>query len=165
MKIFDIVPFRKNYDSELARRQETDPFYLVNATLNRLFDDFGRLPSTTFNRVSSSVLAPRIDVAEGENEIIVTAELPGMEENEVELLLAPDTLTIKGEKKAEKEEKELEYYRSERVYGSFSRTFQLPTEIDREKVTASFKNGVLKVTLPKTAAAKNEPKKIEIKKG
>ena len=95
----------------------------------------------------------------------ITAELPGIDEKNVEVSLADGGITIKGEKKEETEEKKKDYYVSERRYGSFDRYFTLPEGVDANKIEASFKNGVLKVTLPKTAEAQKPAKKIEVKAG
>jgi HSP20 family protein len=108
---------------------------------------------------------PAVDIAEKEKEYEVMAELPGMDENNIDVKFADGMLTIKGEKKEEKEEKKKDYYLSERRYGSFQRSFQVPDGVDAEKIEASFKNGVLTVKLPKTAEAVKQEKKIAIKKG
>ncbi|MGQ0676301.1 MAG: Hsp20/alpha crystallin family protein, partial [Rhodospirillales bacterium] len=97
--------------------------------------------------------------------IEVTAELPGMEEKDVELVVQDDVLTIRGEKKFEKEEKNKDYHMVERQYGSFQRSFTLPDIVDREKIAAKFDKGVLNVTLPKSAKAKERTRKIQIGKG
>ncbi len=107
--------------------------------------------------------APAVDVAEKDKEYEITAELPGMDQSNVEVKLSNGVLTIKGEKKEEKEEKKKDYYMSERRYGSFQRTFQVPDGVDADKVEASFKNGVLTVMLPKTPEAQKQEKKIAIK--
>ena len=108
---------------------------------------------------------PAVDIAEKEKEYEVMAELPGMDENNIDVKFADGMLTIKGEKKEEKEEKKKDYYLSERRYGSFQRSFQVPDGVDAEKIEASFKNGVLTVKLPKTPEALKQEKKIAIKKG
>ena len=108
-----------------------------------------------------SGFAPAFDVSETEDALIVKAELPGMEEKDIDISLSEGILTIKGEKKHEKESESGCYHTVERRYGAFSRTMRLPTEVDTEKVDATYKNGVLHVTMPKTEEAK--PRKIEIK--
>ena len=95
----------------------------------------------------------------------ITAELPGMEENDIEVNVYDDVLTIKGEKKAAKEEKKNDHYVSERHYGSFHRSFHIPDSIDANKIEASFRNGLLTVTLPKTAEGQKRAKNVEVKKG
>ncbi len=129
-------------------------------SLRRMFDfaPSRRLESTfTFT-------APAIDLAENEKAYRVTAELPGLEAKNIEVSLSGDTLTIKGEKRQEKEEKEESYYLSERSFGSFQRSFSLPAGVDRDKIGAELAKGVLTITLPKTAEAQQQ-KTIEVKAG
>lgn len=106
---------------------------------------------------------PAVDLAEKDGEYEITAELPGLDEKDVEVRLANGVLTISGEKKAEREEKEKDYYFSERCYGSFRRAFRLPEGVDPEKIEANFSKGVLMVRLPKSAQSAASGKKIEIK--
>lgn len=106
--------------------------------------------------------APAVDLFEDKNEIVIKAELPGMEKENVEVKLTDHMLTIKGEKKKEEEVKEENYYRSERSYGSFIRTLELPADVHADKVKASFKNGVLEVRLPKTEEAKTKEVKVKV---
>lgn len=144
------------------------PFTSLQSAMNTLFDDFfttpplgvRTLPST---RAAMTEFNPRIDVRESANEITVAAELPGLSDKDVHITLDRDYLTIKGEKKFEKEGDENDRQYIERSYGSFMRTIPLTTEVDRERVEATFRNGVLKVALKKTAAAQNEPRRITIK--
>jgi HSP20 family protein len=107
--------------------------------------------------------SPAIDIVEEPAGYKLTAELPGMTEKDVELIVSGDTVTLKGEKKLEMERKDKNYTLSERTYGSFQRTFYLPDGVDRDKIAAEFGKGVLTVTLPKTPAAAATPKKIEVK--
>jgi len=107
--------------------------------------------------------SPAVDVAEDDKAYRITAELPGMSEKEIEVNLSEHTVTLKGEKREQKEQKDKDYHVSERRYGSFQRSFALPPGIDRDKVAASFENGVLTVTLPKTVESQKQQKKIEIK--
>ena len=106
---------------------------------------------------------PAVDVTESEKAYELTAELPGMDEKNIEVKLANGTLTIKGEKHEEKEEKKKDYYLHERTFGSFERSFPLPDGVDRDGVEASFKKGVLTVRLPKTPEARKAEKKIAVK--
>jgi len=156
-----IVPVQKQ--GVPARREEWHPFSLLRHEMNSLFDNFfsgfGMEPFET----RLGAFNPRIDVAEADKEIKVTAELPGMEDKDIDISLTKDMLTIKGEKKEEKEEKGKSFYRMERSYGSFSRTIPLPAEIDTNKVKADFKKGILTVMLPKTPQAIKETKKIQVK--
>jgi HSP20 family protein len=138
----------------------SDPIHSFQREMNRLFQDFFEV--APFGGRQSGVF-PEIDVNETEKEIKVSAEVPGLEEKDVEVLLSSDSLTIKGEKKKEKEEKGQSYYRSERRYGSFSRVIPLASDIEPDKAEAKFKNGVLHITIPKTEKAKADVKKIPIK--
>jgi HSP20 family protein len=165
MKIKDLVSARTPKNEEMTRLHEMEPFRLMSENMRRLFDEFFDMTSNpALTPMMSGTISPRVDVSENEKEVIMTAELPGMEEKEIELLLTPETLTIKGEKKLESEEKERDYYRSERMYGSFCRTISLPSGIDKDKTEATFKRGVLTITMPKTVQARKEVKKLEIKK-
>jgi HSP20 family protein len=105
---------------------------------------------------------PAVDLYENKDEIVVKAELPGMTKDDIEVNITDHLLVLKGEKKKEEEVKEKDYYRSERVYGSFARSIPLPTETEPEKVSATFKNGVLEVHLPKTEEAKKKEIKINV---
>jgi HSP20 family protein len=132
---------------------------------------FGRFPTRLFDfeplprqAAMAGALTPRVDVTETDQEIQLSAELPGMEEKDVELLVQDDVLTIRGEKKLEKEEKKKNYHVVERQYGSFQRSYELPDIVDQEKIAAKFDKGVLQVTLPKTAKAKETSRKIQIGK-
>ncbi|MGO8915506.1 MAG: Hsp20/alpha crystallin family protein [Stellaceae bacterium] len=112
---------------------------------------------------SAGFASPAVDFAEDDKAYHITAELPGMSEKDIDVSLSGDTLTIKGEKRDEKEEKAKNYYLSERSYGSFQRSFTLPDGIDRNKIEASFAAGVLTLTVPKTAELVQQQKKIEVK--
>jgi HSP20 family protein len=112
---------------------------------------------------NSNVFTPRVDVTEDNENLYVTAEVPGVEKNDVKVSVVGDVLTISGEKKTEQRDEKKNYYRIERTQGSFSRSFTLPAEITVDKISADFKNGVLNITLPKTEEAKVVEKQIEIK--
>jgi HSP20 family protein len=151
-----------------GRESDEDwPLQSLQRQVNRLFDDFFRgtdlRPFAEMGRVGE--FAPRIDVKETDKAFTVTAELPGMDEKDVEVMLSADSLTLKGEKKHEKEEKGESFYRMERSYGSFHRVIPLPDGVDAGKVDAGFSKGVLTVNLPKTAKAKEKTKKVTIKTG
>jgi HSP20 family protein len=103
-----------------------------------------------------------VDLYEDKNDIVVKAELPGIEKDNVEVNLTDHTLTIKGEKKKEEEVKEENYYRTERSYGSFVRTVEIPKDVHADKVRANFKNGILEVRLPKTEEAKAKEIKVKV---
>jgi HSP20 family protein len=146
-----------------ARREEYGPFSFFRQEMNKLFDNFLHGFDVEPFEKRFGAFSPSVDITETDKEIKVSAELPGMDEKDIDVSLTKDALTIKGEKKEEKEEKKKDYYRMERSYGSFFRTIPLPVEIETEKVKAQFKKGVLTVTLPKTAKAIKETKKISVK--
>ena len=110
-------------------------------------------------------MVPAVDIADTEKGYEITAELPGMDEKNVEVKFTNGVLTVKGEKQEEKKENSKDYHLSERRYGSFQRSFTVPDGVDAEKIEATFKNGVLTITLPKTPEAQKKEKQIAIKKG
>ena len=105
---------------------------------------------------------PALDMTETANELVMKAEMPGLEPKDIDISLSDGMLTIKGEKKQEREEKEENYHLIERSYGAFARSIQLPAEVDSEKITASYKNGVLRIVLPKSEEAKKKEFKIKV---
>jgi HSP20 family protein len=162
MDLKNLIPFgKKNLQ---VRREEDNPFAMMQREMNRIFDAFNRnWGLEAFPEFTGSFM-PRLDVSEDAKAFTVTAELPGMSEKEIDLSISGDTLTIRGEKKEEEEEKEnRNYYYSERSYGSFMKSIPLPGHIEKDKVAASFKKGVLIITLPKTATAMEATRKIEVK--
>jgi HSP20 family protein len=167
MAITDMIPWRKNETSvPVHRKQEEEKFLDFRSQMNRLFDDFFEQPlafSPFFGEPTlMGDITPRLDVSETENEITISAELPGMEPEDIHITVDRNALTISGEKRAEKEEKGKRYYRVERSYGSFRRSVALPKEVEESKIDATFKRGVLKITLPKTKSAQEESKQITI---
>ena len=131
--------------------------------IDRLFDDFsGRWPALRTGDGNGGYW-PALDMTETNDAVDVTAELPGVDPKDVDISVVGDTLTIKGEKKTEKETKEKDFYCAERSYGAFARTVELPFEIDAAKVEANFDKGVLKVHVAKPPSAKKEVKKIAVK--
>lgn len=150
------------------------PFESLRREIDRLFEDFDRdfwrapfrrslFDVEPFWRREFVVAAPAVDIVEKDNAYEVTAELPGMDEKNIEVKLSDGSLTIKGEKKEEKEEKKKDYYLHERHFGAFERSFRVPETVDTDKIEASFKKGVLTVTLPKKPEAQKPAKKIEVK--
>jgi HSP20 family protein len=143
----------------LTRWEPFREFATLQDRMNRLFresqNDAGRDESLT-----ASSFAPAVDVYEDEHKVTLKIEVPGIEEKDINISLENNVLTVHGERKIEKEEKEENYRRVERQYGSFTRTFTLPTTVDSEKVSASYDKGVLNISLPKKAEAK--PKQIKI---
>lgn len=124
--------------------------------IQRYFEDF---PSMDFQ----SSFSPRIDISEDENNIIVEAEVPGIKKEELKLTLHDNILTLKGEKKMEEEKKGKNYYRNERIYGSFQRSFTLPEEVDSNKVETNFHDGMLTIKMKKAAPKPSNVKEIELK--
>jgi len=165
MAIFDLTPWKRG-DKNVVVRREEEPFYTLRREMDRVFDDFfGNFGLTPFGGSFTEqygAFNPRVDITETDQEVKIAAELPGLDEKDIEVSLTGDRLTLSGEKKAEKEDKGENYYRMERSYGSFQRTIPLPIEVETDKVEATFKNGVLTVVLPKMATVQNR-KKIAIK--
>ncbi len=145
------------------------PFESLRREIERLFDEFDggfwrapvRLPA--FGRALTWPIVPVVDFTDADNTYEITAELPGIDEKNVDVKIANGVLTIKGEKQEEKEEKKKDYYVRERNFGSFQRAFELPDGVDTDKIEASFKKGVLTVTLPKKLEVQKAAKKIDIK--
>lgn len=154
-----------------AHAASPDAWHSLRTEMDRLFDRFssgfgfpsfrGLLDSPTARAVV--IPNPAVDIAEDSAGYHLTAELPGMDEKDIEVSLHGDTLTIKGEKKQESERQEKDTHLSERSYGMFRRSFVVPDGVDRDRIEASFNKGVLTLTLPKTPAAAAEPRKIDVK--
>jgi HSP20 family protein len=169
------VPVKTGGTSTAATLFGWHPFESLRRQIDRLFEDFGegfsRAPSPFFDIAPfargglSWAATPAVDVTETDKAYEVAAELPGMDEKNIEVNVANGVLTIKGEKQEEKEEKKKDYYLRERSFGSFQRAFQVPEGVDTDKIEASFKKGLLTVTLPKSAEAQKAAKKIEVKAG
>jgi HSP20 family protein len=163
MAMRDLIPWSRGRDVSV-RRGEDNPFLTLHREMNRLFDDVFRgfdlapVASERFsNRVGSTW--PSVEMSETDKEIKVTAELPGLDEKDVQVELTHGVLAISGEKKTESEDKDWLF--SERYYGRFER--RIPVEdVDEDKISAGFKKGVLTVTLPKAAHAQSKVKRIAI---
>jgi HSP20 family protein len=157
-----------------AKTADWQPFDVLRNQVDRLFHDFqtGILQApflrpfpdieSFWRRDLGFNVTPAIDIVEKDRAFEVTAELPGLDAKDIEVQLANGTLTIKGEKQEEKEEKTKDRYVSERRYGSFRRTLQVPGGVDAEKIEASYKSGVLTVTLPKSPEAQKKEKTIPV---
>jgi HSP20 family protein len=145
----------RSFRSEMDRLFDRFSF----PSLRRMFEmEPGWRPMSTF-----SFSAPAIDMSEDDKAYKITAELPGLDAKDVDVSVSGNTLVLKGEKRQEKEEKNKNYFFSERAYGSFQRAFELSTTVDRDKIAADYSKGVLTITLPKTAEAQKQAKKIEVK--
>ena len=171
------VPVRTGQQSTAATPFGRHPFEAFRREMDRLFDDFGRgfwpspFPRSLFDVAPFGrgeqgwAATPKVDVTETDKAYEIGAELPGMDEKNIEVKVANGVLTIQGEKQEEKEEKNKDYHLRERSFGSFQRSFQVPDDVDIDKIQCSFKKGLLTVTLPKTAQAQKAAKKIEVKAG
>ena len=163
MEFRSLVPWKSN-KAMPARREERDPFLALRREMDRILDEFRSGFGLETGEAEAGAWMPRIDVTEDEKEVRVQAELPGMEEKDIEISLSQDVLTIKGQKSEEKEEKGKNFFRKERSYGSFHRDIELPCVVESDKVDATFKQGVLNITLPKSKEAQAEVHKIQVKK-
>ena len=143
----------------LVKFEPTRDFESIHNTIQKYFDDFSSLKSP----FHTDDFSPRIDISEKKNHVIVTAEIPGVNKEDLKLTLQDNILTIEGEKKNEIVEKEKKYYREERRFGSFKRAFTLPFEVESEKVNADFNNGILSIKLNKVLPQVPEEKIIKIK--
>jgi HSP20 family protein len=139
-----------------------DPFrdlVTIRDKMNRLFEDAVTQRGEEKELVASS-WAPAVDIYEDESQLVLTAEIPGLSEKDVEIKIEDNVLSIQGERKLEKETREENYHRIERAYGSFYRSFTLPNYVDEDKIRAEHENGVVKITMPKKAELK--PRKVKI---
>jgi HSP20 family protein len=148
----------------------------LQSEMDRLFDRFSRgFPSLSMGRNlfdwepfrtsggAPGITAPHVDVSETDKNYEISAELPGLHEKDIKVELKDDVLTLSGEKKEESEKEEKDYHVSERRFGSFRRSFRLPSGVNQDKVSADFRNGVLKIAMPKSATAINKSRKIDVK--
>jgi HSP20 family protein len=167
MNVRDLIPWNRAENKSPALYRDVDPFMTLHREVNRLFDDvfrsfdnfgMGRFPSLASGRMGWDW--PSVEVSETDKEIRVTADLPGLEDKDVEVLLNGDVLTLRGEKRSETEDKDRQF--SERYYGQFERRVALSTEVEEDKIEARFKNGVLTVTMPKAEQAQSKAKRIAI---
>ena len=158
-----LVPWRNNKTQTPATREDFfDPFVTVRREMDRMFDDFfgvGLRPA----RSNWHALTPAVDIDENEKEVVVSAELPGVTEKDVEVSLAGDILTIKGEKRSEHEEQNGDSAYLERRFGSFSRVVRLPFEAGEEQIDARYGNGVLTVRIPKPAQLQRAVRRIDVR--
>ncbi len=164
MALGNLVPWRKG--KGLQRSTGEYPLAKLQRQMNRMFDDFFSGTDLSLFSDKTEMFMPRINVSENDKQIKVSAELPGIDEKDIELSLDDGILTIKGEKKQEHEENDKQkgyYYESS--YGSFSRSVDVGTEVDEDNADANFKKGVLTITLPKNESARERTKKINIKSG
>lgn len=169
------APSQEKKPEPPASRREWPPFDRLRNEIDRVFEDFGRGTWRTpffgrsfdtepfWRRDFSLSSVPAVDIAEKDGAYEITAELPGLEEKDIDVQIADDMLVIKGEKKEEKEEKKNGFHLSERRFGSFRRSFRVPAGVDADRIDAQFKNGVLTLTLPKSKEAEKQQRKIAVK--
>ncbi|WP_448505825.1 Hsp20/alpha crystallin family protein [Immundisolibacter sp.] len=154
----------------------SQPLGALRARWDSLFDDFfadfpfPRWPSLRrpldiepLRRLTGGDLMPAVDIKEQDGRYVISAELPGMDEKDISVEVQDDVLTLRGEKRAEREEKDKGYHLTERSYGSFTRSFQLPADADAGKASATFSKGVLSINVPMSAEAQSKVKKIDVK--
>ena len=133
----------------------------MRGEMDRLWDSFFETGAAR-RKAGKETWSPSLDVSETKSDLIVKTELPGIDPKDIDISLSEGILTIKGEKKQEKEEKESDYHVVERSYGSFTRMVRLPKDVKSDKISASYKNGILKITLPKTEETKKKEIKIKV---
>ncbi len=167
MAMQSLMPFSRNLPASRTR-EDMDPFVVMRRQMNRLFDDiFGDLALPGFDGPAGrQMVAPKIDVSETDKELRITAELPGVKEDDVEVMLDEDSVTIRGEinQEREDEDKDRNYHVRERIEGVFSRTLPLPFRADPNKVQASFRDGILTVTIPKPEEAQQKQQRIQVQR-
>ena len=153
MSMRDLIPWgrQENRAPSVYRDESRDPFWSLRRDMDRLFDDTFRSLGLTTPSLGRAGGWPSLEVSETDNEVRITAEVPGMSEKDIELLVEDGVLTLRGEKKSESQDKDRGY--SERYYGRFERRIALPSGVDQEKAAARFDNGVLTVTMPKSPEA------------
>ncbi len=150
-------------------QRPADIFSAMRGEMERMFDRFEtgwpRWPSLFSRELTHNVMVPQLDVRDNGKQLTIEVDLPGVDEKAISVTLANGMLTIKGEKKSEREEKQEDYYLAERSYGAFERSLQLPDAVDEAKLEARFDKGVLKIVAPKKPEAIKAERRIEIKKG
>ena len=148
----------------VLRKEDSNPFLSLQQEMNSMFSRFSNNFLAPFRDDPWSTF-PKVNVKESKRDIEVSAELPGLDQKDIEISISDNVLTLRGEKRLESETKEDNYYRIERSYGSFNRSVMLPSEVIPDKTDAKFKNGVLTIKVPKKPESEQKTKKIEIKAG
>lgn len=163
MPFESLIPWRSESLAPWRRRGLTDdrPFGSLQRAINEMLEDFWQDVPTWPGEARG--FRPRIDFSEDEQQYHIAVELPGVKEEDVDVSMTNGTLTIRGEKKEEREDRRRDYYRHERSFGAFYRTVPIPAEVNKEQVSARFRDGVLRLTLPKSKEARESAKQIEIK--
>lgn len=167
MQISDLIPWGRDKEQPAAqeRQHDTNPLISLQRDINHVFEDFWNKVENGWNGGDDikGMFGPSTDITETDASVDVSIELPGMTENDIDISLSSNAMTIRGEKKIEREEERKGIYMSERSYGSFYRTVPLPAGVDATKADAKFKNGVLTVSLPKTEEAQASVRRIPVK--
>ena len=158
-----LIPQTKWADPASTFGAHLAPFSAMRREIDRVFDELGGLSSAGNSASATRYATPRMSVSETDNSVEIDAELPGVDEKDVEVTLIDDVLTIKGEKRMESCEQQKDYYHQERSFGTFTRSITLPFEPDPKTVKTLFAKGVLRITLPKSAAVKQHTVKIPIR--
>lgn len=165
-----VIPVQRPF-SKKSHVQPSGSFLQLQRDMDKLFDNIAKKyglshlarQNSLLDTMTYGLLKPRLDIASDETEYTLGLEIPGVELSDIKLEVSDGTLTIKGDKRLEEEERKRNYYRIERSYGAFQRVLTLPDDSDQESIRASFKNGVLTVKIAKRAIAKTDMKQIEIK--
>jgi HSP20 family protein len=163
MEARSLLPFNWGGSRPLRSTFEADPFAALHREMNRMFEEFGRGFPTLGGPAAGFAPLPRIDMRETDKELLVSVELPGVAEKDVEVTIKDDLLTVKGEKRSEIDEKRENVHLMERSYGAFQRVVTLPFAADPNLVRASFAKGVLTVAMPRPPAEQTKTRRIEIK--
>lgn len=158
------VPVKEEAKTTMPAGREHKLFQTLQREMNRLFEEF----KGNFGFAHPSWMEPmvdfqaKVDIKDNDKELMLTADLPGVDIKDIEVSVTDEAIVIKGEKRTEKEESDKGFYRMERSYGCFHRMLPLPCAVDKDNVSASYKNGVLTVTMPKTGAPPKDEKKVEV---
>ena len=163
MKITDLIPWSSSGRDVAPQTEPVDPLRALRHDIDRAFEQFWRmLPSPFPESAPDSV---RVDVSDNDKAVTVTAELPGLSEDDIELSISDESLTIRGEKRTDRRSEDGGLIVHERVYGAFQRTLQLPDGVDADAASASFKNGILTIEVPKTAEVIASIRRIPVQAG
>jgi HSP20 family protein len=169
MRVTDLIPWKHGRGSQPAPRTEQDPVTMLQQDVNRAVGDFLRMFNTPFagwpGALAASQTGMQVDVSETDKEVKIAAELPGIDEKDIDVRVTDDMVAIRGEKKADREAKDRGYVLRERSFGVVERAVPLPDGVDANAAKATFKSGVVTITIPKTKRAQSEAKRISVRSG
>ncbi len=166
MPISDLLPWNRDKEKyAIQKRDDLNPFEMQHQMMDEFFNEPFGFKAMRRMLENQDNFMPGMDISESDKEIRISTDLPGLDEKDIQLTVENNRLTISGEKKFESEDKDRTYHRVERRYGSFSRTIELPEDVEVDKIDASFKKGVLIITIPKPAEVISQRKRIPIKAG